>query len=785
LVRCSNRKLKLLDTCRIYLISTGALYGGKLAVSLVLGVVTLVALLRFDIYPSMKRMSDVSRRHVKDHYRYLTSEPSPSGEATPTKSGKKGRLPKGIQDAVEKDAWRKDVDSEVVANAWFSFAGHIVQEFIYDTWYSHLTPDTEFPAEVRGLFNAAFGRLAKRAKKVTFKVLIAQFLEMFVEQIEIYRDAREEVRFYVDGRPDGYSDDLHEKMIRMQLQKDCNLHPSMRTPQGHYQVLQKMADSAISYLDPVYADKVLSRVVARELLAGFVFRKILQLCTPYNIQKLVVGLMEGDFVQEGPDIARPSSDLRGVWRQAIKVEQFVAAESKYISQVQGHDDHVPVSQGEQHHVRRTEKPVPEKHATFKCKFKGKPVCQVVTAEIVNAHGAFTAREFVVYSIRVGDNRGEWTISRRYRHFEQLHRHMRGVKGYTMTLPPKRLFFHDLSPSYIESRRQALDAYLQKLLDNPELYCQEFVWEFFKKRSERFTVETNADSIPAMVKHGVGAVVGVTRDATHTVGKGARQGISSAAEMISAGRKIILNKNVQQKEEAPISGTCKDDGSHVEEQQESTQGGEEEIEQQQDNERQEEEETAPSERSSISSDGEHAPECFDSISVPLYDFIDCVFRLQDRGFFRKQVFILYKHFVQFLFGSGIDVAFDDVVGYIRQESVIAKTIARLQGLLWPGGTFARSNGQSPCPTMETYLEPFPKPPRDFQDITSKLRDILSFGPASSISKLVGRVAYISGVDDVCDVLSSQTMVCQIAYGTLELLLLHLFPEGADELPVTSL
>lgn len=90
----------------------------------------------------------------------------------------------------------------------------------------------------------------------------------------------------------------------------------------------------------------------------------------------------------------------------------------------------------------------------------------------------------------------------------------------------------------------------------------------------------------------------------------------------------------------------------------------------------------------------------------------------------------------------------------------------------------------CPTVETYLEPFAPPPADYKEITSKLRDILSLGPASSISKLVGRVAYISGVDDVCSVLSSQTMVCQIAYGTLELILLHLFPEGVDVIPATN-
>ena len=44
-------------------------------------------------------------------------------------------------------------------------------------------------------------------------------------------------------------------------------------------------------------------------------------------------------------------------------------------------------------------------------------------------------------IRVADDAGEWSVSRRYRNFEVLHRQLRGYAAYRLKLPPKRIFIH--------------------------------------------------------------------------------------------------------------------------------------------------------------------------------------------------------------------------------------------------------------------------------------------------------------------------------------------------------
>lgn len=66
--------------------------------------------------------------------------------------------------------------------------------------------------------------------------------------------------------------------------------------------------------------------------------------------------------------------------------------------------------------------------------------QVVAAEL-NLEGG---REYVTYKIRVSDGTDgpQWTVARRFRNFEELHRVLRGNPAYKLKLPPKKVFFHN-------------------------------------------------------------------------------------------------------------------------------------------------------------------------------------------------------------------------------------------------------------------------------------------------------------------------------------------------------
>ena len=784
--------------------------------------------------PPLSRNRDPKKnRYMRASSRSLAASTAQSGTLTMAieKSDRSEKI-----DKIDKDAWKEDVGAPQVEKAWALFSGHIVQEFIYDSWYSSLTPDTEFPASIRALLNAEFGRLSKRAKKVNLLLLASQALELIVEQIEIFRDTKDELRHgETKWSMEEASDELNEMMIRMELKKACNLHPAMRTPDGHYKVLKQLAEVAVAHLDPpVFGDKVLSRVVSRELLAGSVLRPLIQLCTCRNVQSWLLMLVERRTVNgdgQGQDVSRPSDEMRGVWAQEQKIQHFSQAEAtqqeldevwsgsgeiKRAEQVEPVDclpddldgDHTSATQD----IRSTDTTsMAPATSPMKSKFRGQPIATVVAAEIVNATGSFQ-RDFVVYSIRIGDDRGEWTVSRRYRHFEQLHRALRSLNlsGFDAELPSKRYFYRDFTPSYVEARRVALNKYIQAILENPIFYGSEPVWEFFKKRSERFQVAKNGDSVGSMVKHTFDNVVSVTKDATRLgghVGKGVTKGVTKGVSRLGGnvgkvgkGARDYLFSSSSYSNAAKNAGKPGSPPSPMS----STSGTsspknnlkaahlhlmEDEINLGIPGQRispayfSAEMDSGISMDSSISeSDSDMDDEDAilglllhpaESIAGSLYDFVDCIFLLQDRGFFRRQMFALYRRLVRLLFGSGIDEVAAAYVADVREPATIAKMIANIQSFLWPGGKFVKGGGRREEVTIDRYLEPLPSPPDDYEDIRKRLRIALQDGPTSVLSKLVGRMAFFSGVDDLVEILSSQTMLTQIAYGLMELVLEHLF------------
>eukprot|EP00889_Picochlorum_renovo_P007757 jgi/Picre1/34787/NNA_002253.t1 len=489
-----------------------------------------------------------------------------------------------------------------------------------------------------------------------------------------------------------------------------------------------MSDSVISMLaDPVYSNRVLSRVVSREMLSACVLRKVLEQCSPYRFQKWMNGLLtlltrRGDGLMCEDDVARPSSELRGVWNQTTKVLQTVALEEK--------ENKRPAEYNRQQSSRGG-------------KFKGKPSAHVSSAEISSNE----ARDFVVYRIRVGDDRGEWTVSRRYRHFESLHRTIRATKGYTLSLPGKRLFGHGFSPEYIESRRRALDDYVVRLLQNPDLCSLDAVWEFFRKRSERFQIQSESKSfLSDTVKR---TVVGVTRDACHA----ARTQAKSAASAFDRGKRKSKKKDQSTGQVAiQLNIRIDDEG-----------------------------EQSPSPCLHDDSDAESStstPQQL-SISAPLCDLVNCVFSLETRGFFTRQIFQISKQFLLLVFGDTVDEYLNSRITMLQQESTIAKIIAQLQSFLWPGGKFVRKNGIVEPATEEKYVS-LAEPGDDFEEIRASLREQLSSGAPVTVSKIVGRMAYFEGTRDIMQLLQSSTMTMQIGYGFLELILAHLFPEIKHEL-----
>lgn len=117
-------------------------------------------------------------------------------------------------------------------------------------------------------------------------------------------------------------------------------------------------------------------------------------------------------------------------------------------------------------------------------------CEVLGANIVKSG----SRTFAVYSISVTDvNKNSWSIKRRFRHFEELHRRLKMFSEYNLYLPPKHFLSTGLDIPVIRERCILLDNYLKKLMLLPTISGSIEVWDFLSVDSQTY-IFSNSFSI---------------------------------------------------------------------------------------------------------------------------------------------------------------------------------------------------------------------------------------------------------------------------------------------------
>jgi hypothetical protein len=66
------------------------------------------------------------------------------------------------------------------------------RQFVVDLWYRSLTPDAQFPEEVRGLVCRLLGACATRVARVNLgALLVRDVCDVLAEQLELYRRVRD------------------------------------------------------------------------------------------------------------------------------------------------------------------------------------------------------------------------------------------------------------------------------------------------------------------------------------------------------------------------------------------------------------------------------------------------------------------------------------------------------------------------------------------------------------------------------------------------------------------
>ncbi|KAI3671566.1 hypothetical protein L1987_87305 [Smallanthus sonchifolius] len=121
-------------------------------------------------------------------------------------------------------------------------------------------------------------------------------------------------------------------------------------------------------------------------------------------------------------------------------------------------------------------------------------CEVLGANIVKS-GSTT---FAVYPISVTDvNNVSWSIKRRFRHFEELHRRLKEYPEYNLHLPPKHFLSTGLDVDVIQERCKLLDIYLKRLMQFPTISGCIEVWDFLSVDSQTYSFSNSISIIETL------------------------------------------------------------------------------------------------------------------------------------------------------------------------------------------------------------------------------------------------------------------------------------------------
>ncbi|KAK1312510.1 hypothetical protein QJS10_CPA07g00738 [Acorus calamus] len=430
-------------------------------------------------------------------------------------------------------------------------------------------------------------------------------------------------------------------------------------------------------------------------------------------------------------------------------------------------------------------------------------CEVLGANIVKSGSGL----FAVYSISVTDvNNNNWSIKRRFRHFEELHRRLKEFPEYNLSLPPKHFLSSGLDAPLIQERSKLLDKYLKKLLQLPTVSGSIEVWDFLSVDSQTYvfldslsirqTLSVKLDEKPYEKSIKVQGSVDPAKDQSDIV----REQIGSICkESSSKTKQNSESGNLKSKTKVaePMTVSAKSDGSGKDFDDRPRMSGSSCNKSEKPVKvlvRDTESAEVPSQFLSEAATDPSIPTEWvpPNLSAPILDLVDVIFQLQDGGWIRRQAFWVAKQILQLGMGDAFDDWLIEKIQLLRKGSVIASAVERIEKILWPDGIFITKHPKRrrPPPTSS------PKegdPQKNDQKANNLLTpeqqleadrrakfvyELMIDNAPSALVGLVGRKEYEQGAHDLYFFLQSPVCMKHLAIELLELLLLSGFPELDD-------
>ncbi|XP_043697041.1 uncharacterized protein LOC122647792 isoform X2 [Telopea speciosissima] len=440
-------------------------------------------------------------------------------------------------------------------------------------------------------------------------------------------------------------------------------------------------------------------------------------------------------------------------------------------------------------------------------------CEVLGANIVKSD----SKTFAVYSISVTDaNNNSWSIKRRFRHFEELHRRLKEFPQYNLNLPPKHFLSTGLEIFVVQERCKLLDKYLKRLLQLPTISGSIEVWDFLSVDSQMYmfsnslsiieTLSVNLDNKSDEKSTKVQNLVGVANDPSLYRGEHLNTNRKETALQIKRNlvadnpglrRRSIscLPVKIPGKEhEHPMKDSGSDSDDRLQRSDRYVRKPEMALK-----ERGSDNPQGPSEVLLDAATYPTLPTEWipPNLSVPILDLVDVIFQLHEGGWIRRQALWVVKQVLQLGMGDAFDDWLIEKIQLLRRGSVIASVIKRVEQLLWPDGIFITKHPKHrrPPPPSVTQSQGAHHDSQPTQISSSKKEGVLTDeqkqqeaarrakfvyelmidkAPAALVG-LVGRKEYEQCAKDLYFFLQSTVCLKQLAFDLLELLLLSTFPE----------
>lgn len=350
-------------------------------------------------------------------------------------------------------------------------------------------------------------------------------------------------------------------------------------------------------------------------------------------------------------------------------------------------------------------------------------CKVLGANFVKSD----SKTIAVYSISVTDNDNHtWSIKRRFRHFEELHRRLKDFPEYSLSLPPKRFLSSSLDASVVYERCNLLDKYLKDLLILPNVAESIEVWDFLSVDSQTYMFSSSLSIIETLSVDLDSKQYGKHAKSNENNMKNTKEALDRSGDK-SAVRYIESNSNLATSPPAEESRQHSRDAEqepsfYKNKQHEGMNVSYSESDSDVDQQRRKirlkiSERSISKARAEVNilndtsdvlsmEDDSMVPSEWipPNLSVPILNLVDVIFQLQDGGWIRRQAFWVAKQVLQLGMGDAFDDWLIEKVQLLRKGEVVASAISKIEQILWPDGIFLTKHPRRQHQTASSKGDP---------------------------------------------------------------------------------